>query len=328
MKPQQSSLAVRWTNWAANLLVSGVIIVVGLVFGREILHWWYVDTAEVKTAAPSPPGTMPRGADDVARATAEADAGAEIQFGDWPLVFRHGAASAELPAALAQLQDECLRTARGAASPQTPPGPAELRLLEELTRAMPTSRAPGVGILFVRERPIPMAVVVSDEGDEVITSRRVLAWGILFPNRSEAGGKTADESQGLAWNWFTWRTAAGADSGRASSPGDSGSGKDGAAAVLPELPGGRRTLTIRLDSGELRVGYTGTASGLRWQEACTKWYFQRGWRAEGVWETGPRSWYGRFLHDDPPRRTQILIQEEPSGQVQAFLNMSPADSAQ
>ena len=303
---ERRTLAARWGNWAANLLVSGVLVVVGLVFGREVLQWWYVDS-------PSPPGRI-RSGDSPTPSMMESDA--EFQFGDWPLVFRHGVAAADLPAALEQLKQECARTALDASSAGAPPGPAESRLLAELAPETADLELPGGGRLYLRTRPLPMAVAVN--GGRAGRERRVLAWGILFPSRgvAEDGGDGTGAESG--WSWYTWRTADGRGA-----DGDGAGEKLEASADFPELPGGRRLLAIRLPSGETRVGYAGTATGRRWRDACQAWYVGRGWRLDGAWETAARAWSGRFQHDDPPRRAEILIRAEPSGQIQAFLNVSP-----
>ena len=81
-------LARRWGHWASNLLVSGIVLVVAIALGREVVQWWYVEPAPLTLGRPN-------GVNSPATLTSDDPLGRpgtseELRFGELPFAFGHG----------------------------------------------------------------------------------------------------------------------------------------------------------------------------------------------------------------------------------------------
>ena len=228
-------LARRWSNWAANLFVSGIVALVGLTFGREVIEAWRSaprDSAETPHATTA--NNHAHGNADTKVATDDApddktDAStndvdnsgvAELWFNDLPLAVGHGNATGTLEDVLAQVVAVCERSAERAVTQretwERPPGPAELRLLTQLDTA--TARQErvtpaGAFTVFERRRPVPLVAVV---GTPILANARPpTASSGEVDNTPEAKGDS-ERRRVLAWAvilpdaWYTEPENAGA----------------------------------------------------------------------------------------------------------------------
>lgn len=328
------SLARRWANWASNLLVSGVIVVVGLVFGREVVQWWRTPAdgtaAKVATDAVTPGSDLLDGpafdGTDGLR-TNEPGAGEsgarpvhELSFGDLPYAFRHGAVRGDAAAVVAELRRQCAISADSASPPTGAPAPSELRMLEGLRSIRPSDRRRGVWEIYVLPRPLPMAVAVSDNGrsdssrDEtgratngegrnaVAGSPRVLSWAMAFPDMTDG-----------RWTWFTFRPAGGAASGAGVGPIDSD---------WPAPPEARRSLVIKAEDGAARSAYAGRGTRASWQTHFDDCAERRGWAATDDWLADERT-TRRVFHNDRGDRVDVQIGGVSDGQLQAIMTITP-----
>jgi hypothetical protein len=175
-------LARRWSNWAANLFVSGIVALVGLTFGREVIEAWRsaprdsAETAHATTANNHAHGNAdtnvatddaPDDKTDASTNDGDNSGVAELWFNDLPLAVGHGNATGTLEDVLAKVVAVCERSAERAVTQretwERPPGPAELRLLTQLDTA--TARQErvtpaGAFTVFERRRPVPLVAVV------------------------------------------------------------------------------------------------------------------------------------------------------------------------
>lgn len=308
-----SSLARRWANWASNLLVSGVIVVVGLVFGREVVQWWRTPSSgDSSNSAAATPG--PSDADPLNGSVQE------LSFGELPYAFRHGSVGGEVAQVVVELRRQCALSAEMAVQPEGPPAPAERRMLEGLGAFQPTDRRAGAWQIYVLDRPVPMAVAVSDRHDAdspsvdirppreadrrnaVAGSRRVLSWAMAFPDMDEK-----------AWTWFTFRPSGAA----------TGSGEVGASdSDWPAPPNARRSLVIRAEDGAARTAYSGSGTRAAWQSHFDQCASRLGWTSREEWVTGDQTARRSFANKQGAQ-IEVQIGEEPARKMQAIVTRKP-----
>lgn len=324
-------LARQWGNWAANLVVSGVIVVVGLVFGREVLQWWYVDTPVLVAGRPAAPGKLeiPAAGDSLGQPGGVE----ELRFGNLPVAFRHGAVVGDLAAALTVLRRECEQAANQADATSREAGLAERKMLARLRGQTPVARQEQRWELYALPRPIPIMVAVSGSESVAADERRVLAWGLLFPESVESTDPSPDVAP-ARWTWFTWRP----------SRHESGLPED---APWPIPPDGHRTLSIRTPDGAWRLAYAGTGSPDHWRTAFDRWFAEHGWRGgvegDAGWQRVGNGWQRRFYDAGtgdvggtkpreqllrPARLAEVQVILDASAALRAVLIVSPSAAGQ
>ncbi len=169
-------LARRWSNWAANLFVSGIVTLVGLTFGREVIESWRPGPRPSTGTTRDPNSKLDVNANATAHNetnTLETDGDHasvdEIWFNELPVAVGHGGATGSLDDVLLKVVAACERSAERALTEretwERKHGPAELRLLAQLDHA--TSREErvtpaGAFTVFQRLRPVPLVVVVGE----------------------------------------------------------------------------------------------------------------------------------------------------------------------
>jgi hypothetical protein len=207
--------ARRWGQWASNLLVSGVVIVVAIALGREVLQWWYVDPAPMALGRPNNSGAP-------ADVTLDDPLGLpgtseELRFGELPFAFGHGVVEGKAEKAVDVLARECERAAALADAAEREPGPAEQRLLALLQGEKPRiGRRRHRWSTYVIARPVPMAVAVS--GSEQIARGAATGLGLGFAaaradwkRRQQVSVAVSQRRRPVRrptatrWGWFTWR---------------------------------------------------------------------------------------------------------------------------
>ncbi len=168
-----SRVARRLAGWTSNLLVSAVVVMVGLVFGRQLTSWWAFDakrpagsTLPTVMVAPNPLG-------DDGRMH-------QLEFGDLPVRLGRRTIAGDTATVLAGLRAECRRAVEQGSPTRRDPGPEERKMLEGTAGMVPVEQVPGT------------------------VAGRVLCWGFAFPV-GEGGtewtlftGTPADGSAALA----------------------------------------------------------------------------------------------------------------------------------
>ena len=132
--PSLGRLARRISAWTTNGLISVMLVVIGLGFGREVLHWWH-DEGGVPAAAP------PMAADPLGDGAAPH----LLEFGDQAWSVRRQEFSGLWADVSAALQAACRRAIVDARPCGKLPDAAEEELLKPspLSGPSPRSRASG-----------------------------------------------------------------------------------------------------------------------------------------------------------------------------------------
>lgn len=289
-------------GWTTNLLAIGLVLVIAVGLGRQLVEWYGLD------AVPTPgPIELPLGALD------PNDSGAQpprLEFGDQGYSLVRDTLVGDREAAVAKLRERCRTLLESAGEPTRAPGQSELRFLEQSAGRAPLEQQAGRWEIHQFEGDFPLLVAIRTQPPAANPSlaepaRRVLAWGLVVP---------ADER---TWNLYLYQAA--------------GTATD-AAAVARRLPlpaGCRRTLSLVGNRGESTIGIAGSAAVQTWVQEFDRGYQQLGWKSRG-WRVAGGVWQARY---DSPRaiegHVEVRFHEAERGRLTGLILALPgADAAE
>jgi hypothetical protein len=299
MQPKVSQgfgrLARRISAYTTKSLISVMLVVIALAFGREVLHWW----REGGIAAPHGPSAKVEPTSDVAPRV--------LRFGNQAWSIQRQEFPGRQAATPAALQATC-RTAIEMSQPRSEEADAdELELLRRLaaekpiaeepgrwriyqwggassvligTRAVAASRREGqegqVGMSQDKSRPAEVHPTVGRSAKVRPTTSgtnlanndyRVVVWGVAIP------------TAGDVWTLYLFQP------GKAN-----GAGEGGIETPLPE--GGHRLLSI-CGSGEAMTTFS-TADAASSRQFYDEWFAAHGGQAIDGWRRIAGGWNARF----------------------------------
>jgi len=266
-------LARRISAWTTNSLITVMLLVVALGFGREVLHWWHGVPSSATAPIPS--------ADCLSDGTAPHD----LEFGNQPWSIRRQEFSGPLGDLPSALQSAC-RTAIVDCRPHGESADAaEQELLKRLAAERPVAQERGQWRLYrwgeghpvlIGTRACDTATAVGKGGIAPITGTsldktafRVVLWGIAVPEAAKA------------WNLYLFQSR-----GAAGEAGHGGS-------EIPLPPGGHRILSIRSSEGGAITAFTTNDSNVG-REFYDRWFTDHGWTAAVRWRPVASGWHARF----------------------------------
>jgi len=230
-------VAKRLAGWTSNLLVTAIVIVAALTFGRQLSDWWgtNADDAHKNPLLSNGHVESPQLGNDQATHL--------VDFGDLRIALGRKSLTGDKEHVFATLRQEC-RAAIGQGSLSTrQPGPMETKMLQHAAELKPVEQESGKWSMYQLDGPIPMVVVVQDRSQRVAeTGQRVVSWGLAFPI----------ELEGKLWTLFTCVPA---------------DGSSALASDLPEVPsppGGRCVMSLRTEDGGALVCYAGEGVSRGW----------------------------------------------------------------
>lgn len=284
-------LAKRISAWTTNCLVSLMVLVVGVLFARQVLQWWAEDPSQQAAGLPQP-GLAAQGP------LTDSAVAHVFEFGDsaWALARRSVAGSrADAERAL---RASCLEVAPTAGLPPGQPGPDEQRFLDGLAGQAPAAEVPGKWQLFEAESLFPTAAVVHPSGGNdtpfagnqvAAQGRRVVAWAMAVPH-----GETK-------WTVFVFH-----------SPAPSG-GLLGGLPEIPLPPDSSKVLSIRAADGEAMVAFGGAWQADRWKRFYDRWFSAHGWLTRGDWRAGGGGWHQRYVASGGSQAGAVEVRFGPDG---------------
>jgi len=270
-----ASLAGRISSWTSKCLLSAVILVAGLGFGREVVKWWAADRPEA--AEPYLPATAPDGLADPTRPHL-------VRFADQPWSLGRRSISGSKSSATAALR-ACCREAVGGERPGVQdhlddrPGKAESELLQRLALRKPVEQEPDRWQLYELDDAFPMVVGarqqstkrdVDDGKNLAAKGRRVVTWGLAFPTGPDAWTLLTFQPEHLTGQWSD----------------------DLPSVPLP--PESSNTLTIQAAGGCRVVAFAGPRRPETWRRFYDHWFEEHGWRAAGDWQHSNSTWCVRY----------------------------------
>ena len=293
-------LAKRIYAWTSRGLVSAMILVTGLAFGRQVLQWWRA--GDEPTAA-----TQARPLDLGQLGNPGQDHCLEFGGSDWSMV--RGTASGDAEAVSRQLQAQCAEAIRSCRLPQTPPGPAECDLLRRIASQPPVMEQPGQWRLHALDVGIPVVVGTREvnepeaAGNDKVakTTPRVVTLGMAAPS-----------SEG-SWITYTFQSTSPAEGGEAGIHG------------IPIPPRSRKLMGVRAADGAAMVTFRVSLPQEEWMRIFSSWLKEQGWQIPSGWVDRGVT---RSLHGVRPKnglweRMDVLITSEPSGELTGVVFFTP-----
>ena len=297
-------VARRISSWTTNCILSALILVVGLVFGRQVLDWWATD--ETGTPEPPPQLAMTDGLGDPTRRH-------QLQFGDAPWTMGRETVAGDRKEVAKMLQTSCRELTARCGPPNDAPGPLEARFLASLVGESPVAEEPGQWQVYQVESGFPMAAGIRTvasgsaqaNGEQVAQkAHRVVTWGLAVP--------AADQ----AWTLYTFH------------PANAATGPTADLAEVPLPPDSRKTISIRAVGGGTMVAFGGPPEPTAWRAFFDRWFRERTWTTVGSWKRSGSTWHLRYA-GPPDRPTEMIdVQFGPDGRgrLAGLLMIAPADS--
>jgi len=262
------TIAKRIGNLATNLLVTGVILIVGIALAREVVSWWRSDSSFGRVS----PITAVVG-DHVPAASAARQL---LEFGDFPFVLNRQEFVGDVTEVLEKLRTACRKAIDSSQPLMHEFGAAEQRMLDAAKRLPPVEKQANRWSIHQIETPLPMVVGVRSFDPQVATAdRRVVSWGLAVPDATPAGER---QSQ---WTLFTYSS----DSTAETTP---------EKLIWPAPPGGQRTLSLRTDRGGTMVGYAGLGAIETWTKFYDDLFNEAPSQSSHDWQVDFGSWRRRF----------------------------------
>lgn len=254
-----ATLAKRISAWTTNSLLTLLILVTGVGFGRQTLKWWAADASASsipgdRLCAPSPFQTL--------------------QFGDNVWSLRRRSVVGDKKRVSEQLRAAC-REMLGreplvdhSYSSLVPKGEGKLDFLAGLT---PVDHKTGKWRLYELHDAFPMAVGVATKPNS--KEDHAVVWGLALP--------VGDRQWTLSTFQMGISTSEGAFDKR----------------EVPLPHGGRQTLAMSASDGRI-VAFSGPNRPEDWKKFYDNWFSHQGYQPT-TWRQVGSAWYAKFLgHGD------------------------------
>lgn len=271
--------------WTTNSLLTLIVLVAGLGFGRQVLTWWTAD-------APPPLAVANRLGDSTQLHT--------IDFGDNSWSLRRRSITGDKDQAVAELRGACrkvLEAGSGVAS-----SPVDDRFLTFLTGTTPVEQQPGEWRLYELNQAFPMAVGLRrpvatsmDPAKSKVAEYRTAVWGLAMP---------MGERQ---WMLSTFQT-------------EGPSGERSNLAVVPLPPGSDRTLSLSAAGGGI-ISFSGPDRPTEWKQFYDNWFAQQGGHQTAGWQSAGQAWHAMFTTTEDS--VDIRFGPDARGGLSGLLMLTP-----
>jgi hypothetical protein len=287
-------LARRLSSWTTNCILTVIVLVVGLSFGRQVLRWWDLDASNSPNS---------RVAVDVGDGLGELDRPQEIQFGAATWRIRRQPLAGSREQAVAGLRASCREATRSSSMPECALAMGEQQLLDSLSRRSPQDQEPGKWGIYHLDDHFPIVVGVREPTGPkqrvAQTGRRVVTWGLAVPI-----------SQG-AWTLYTF-------SQRAPSA--------GSLLDISIPPHSISILSLETDTGGRLTAIKGQGGEEVWKSFFDQWFQTRGWAPAAPWRRLGATWSRRYLEKPEERaaKTDVQFGADVRGGLAGLLVSTPA----
>ena len=317
--PGFATLARRISVWTTNSLLTLLVLVAGLGFGRQVLKWWAAD------ASPPPGGSAVALTGDALGDPAQLHT---IQFGDASWSWSRQTVAGDKHRMIERLRAACRDVLNAkvqpATAPEKSPSPSEQKFLDFLSATKPVAESPGQWRVYEFAEAFPMAVGLvratstphaphevtevtprstphaPHEGPDV--TRSVTSTGSDVTRSVTSTARTDDTLAGAnlaqaGYRVVVWAIAVPAGTGGWTvcrfEPRFSSSGGAAGPVQIPLPPGCRRGLSLRAGGSGI-TAFDGPNAPEQWKRFFGDWFQRQGWRTSADWQaTGP-AWYAKF----------------------------------
>ncbi len=257
--PGFAAVATQISSWTTKGLLTAIVLLAGLGFGRQILTWWAADAT-----SPGNPANGP-----AMGALGDPRQLATIQFGDDCWSLRRRSITGDKAKAVEQLRAACREVLQAGPPAVQAPRAEEEEFLAFLSNAIPVDQKPNQWRLYEFHAALPMAVGLvrpgaigaqtsPARGNLAQAGYRVVTWGIAVP--------TAE----AAWTLCTYQSATASPEGSAG------------LVDVPLPPGGHQTLLLQ-SAGGRTVAVSGPDRPAQWRRFYEDWFRRQGWRPAAGW---------------------------------------------
>ena len=345
--PSFASVARKVSGWTTNLLATGLILVLALGLGRQLVGWWRIDPNQALPPLPT---------DQLGPGSTDPTAPYTLEFGDSPFSIDERTVHGDRAEAAGQLLAACRLAATESSAPAEPPAAAEKKLLETVRLLEPLEVAgevrlygPETGFpLLVAVAPAPQAAQLDSPpiGPKSAENRTENAPESAAPAADDAAAAQLGASRDRVLVW-----------GMAASAGDQvwslytfrlGQRRAAPAVQVPSVslpPGSHRTMALRDARGETLLGFASSdangsnsggsnASGNTaeaWRRSFAEELKRTGWQVAEDWQLAGDVWHARYARGELSQRWTIDVQfgSEPGGQSSGLVRIVPpaAESA-
>ena len=291
-------LAKRLSSWTTKCVLTALVLVLGLGFGRQVIQWWAADWSATSS---------PQLAEGIGDRLGDSLAPHDIQFGASQWRIRRESVTGSPEQAVAALRASCRAATQASGFPESQPEGSEKRLLDSLADRKPVAQEPGKWAIYQLDDRFPMivgtrepdAAASANRGQPVAgTRRRVVTWGLGLP------------ASGTAWTLWTFH--------QATPVGES-------VPDLPLPPMSSIVVALRVEGGGAMMAFRGPARAESWKSFCDLWFKGRGWSA-AAWRQSGTTWSTSYREkpDGPAAKVEVQFGEDGRGGLSGMLLLSPA----
>jgi len=300
MANDYAQLARRISGYTTKCLLTVMVVIAGVAFGRQVLQWWSAPGADCEAFMSDLPAAD--GLGDPSRLHV-------LQFGDQPWSLRRQSISGDRQAAAAALRQCCREVVRHGHPPDDEPAEAEREFIEQLAGVDPVEHEPGLWQLHELKESFPIVVGLRSVDRPADTpganlagvEARVVTWGLAIPAGPDA------------WSLCTFQME----------PID-GAVKGHMLDVEPPT-GCTRTLSIRVAGGGGLMGFGGEADAQSAAAFYDRYFARHNWKAARQWRCSASSWHARFTAPGaaPAASVDVHFGPDTGGRLVGLLMITP-----
>lgn len=342
-----AALAKRISSWTTKSLLTAIVLVAGLGFGRQVLVWWAADPT------PKGPATIALSRDGLGDPTQFHT----LRFGDNSWSLQRRVIVGDKDKAAEQLRIACrdvLAADMRANEPPLPPAPlpradkgsldrtahqqtdnrSESEFLSFLSTSSPVDQKPGKWRLYELRDAFPMAVgLTRPEIDgkplEKQTTRSENNASLPSVQRTDTPEppETGSNLAQLGYRVVIWGLAMPTaqdqwalclfQPGLPSAEGGHGLGH------VPLPPESRRTLSLSATGGGGIVAFSGPDQPAEWKWFYDDWFSRQKWQPVADWQPVGNAWYAKFALPDRGDAVDIRFGPDGRGGASGLLMLTP-----
>jgi len=299
-----ATLAKRISVWTTNCLLTLLVLVAGLGFGRQVLKWWTADRSPPRNSVV---GLPTDGLGDPMQLHT-------IQFGDSSWSLRRQSITDDKQRAIERLRAACREVLLHIDRPEEKPAASEDKFLRFLSNSKPADEGPGKWRLYEFHEALPMAVGVARpaptaagqsaeaEPNLVRSGYRVVVWGVAVPIGTEG------------WALYTFQ------------PGVPSLEAGSRLTDIPLPPGGRKGLSLRAAGGGGLVAFHGPNHPQEWKHFYDDWFRSQAWQTVVDWQSAGAAWCAKFAPPDGNGSVDVRFGPDDRGSLSGLLMITPPEA--
>ncbi len=294
--PSQRSISQRWFSFATNLLLTGVILIAGLVFGRYVIRsLWATPESRANHAA------------NVVGSTELGDARSlhALEFGETRGAFYRQQISGDFEAVTAALRQQTVELTQTKTLEDNSADAAQLKWLNTGNQK-PVASGNGWRV-FQPAGPLPVAVGIRTKDDKNEDKESVACWSLAMPAAVASKDKSPSK-----WTLFSFLPSEAEE-------------RSEDAARLPLPAGTQRILSLSVsDAGPSIQGFIGEIPPNEIQQFFDELSTQRKWTASGSWREQNQTW-NRLFTTKENETIHIAFSLQSDGTTNGLMMRVPAE---